>query len=334
MLRVTFYSYKGGVGRTLALLNVAAVLAQSGRRVVAVDLDLEAPGFGLSEVTRRKGSERGVSDLLFDRRARGNMPVEECAYPILAEQCGDNLRLMPTGTRVNELSRRLSSFYADPAGDAAGSFQLLVAEIEAAFRPDYVLFDSRTGKADIAGVCTIELPQVVVAVCGLNDQNVFGMKQTLEELAEHPARVEPVATVLVVSPVPRPEDLGVRSAESILDEMIQDRAPSALEREKRHNPLIDRLYRVQTNLLPLVKREFEKVQGYFPRINAKEDIYHALPYDPMVPLTDEFQLTRGSDLSLCYRMLARTLTRMHPKDTVLKVPKPVPAPMLIPLDFQ
>jgi len=41
---VTFYSYKGGVGRTMALVNTAHILARDGWRVVMVDFDLEAPG--------------------------------------------------------------------------------------------------------------------------------------------------------------------------------------------------------------------------------------------------------------------------------------------------
>jgi hypothetical protein len=41
---VTFYSYKGGVGRSMALANVADLLARSGLRVLIVDFDLEAPG--------------------------------------------------------------------------------------------------------------------------------------------------------------------------------------------------------------------------------------------------------------------------------------------------
>jgi MinD-like ATPase involved in chromosome partitioning or flagellar assembly len=40
----TFYSYKGGVGRSMALLNVAYTLHSLGRHVLMVDLDLEAPG--------------------------------------------------------------------------------------------------------------------------------------------------------------------------------------------------------------------------------------------------------------------------------------------------
>ena len=41
---VTFYSFKGGVGRTLALVNIGIELAQTGKRVLLVDFDLEAPG--------------------------------------------------------------------------------------------------------------------------------------------------------------------------------------------------------------------------------------------------------------------------------------------------
>src|SRR6476469_6969186 len=41
---ITFYSYKGGTGRSMALANVAWILATNGKRVLAVDWDLEAPG--------------------------------------------------------------------------------------------------------------------------------------------------------------------------------------------------------------------------------------------------------------------------------------------------
>ena len=41
---ITFYSYKGGTGRTMALANVAWILASVGRRVLVIDWDLEAPG--------------------------------------------------------------------------------------------------------------------------------------------------------------------------------------------------------------------------------------------------------------------------------------------------
>src|SRR5436189_3418992 len=41
---LTFYSYKGGVGRTMALTNIACILATWKKKVLIVDWDLEAPG--------------------------------------------------------------------------------------------------------------------------------------------------------------------------------------------------------------------------------------------------------------------------------------------------
>ena len=41
---VTFYSFKGGTGRTMALANVAWILAANGERVLIADWDLESPG--------------------------------------------------------------------------------------------------------------------------------------------------------------------------------------------------------------------------------------------------------------------------------------------------
>jgi AAA domain len=41
---ISFYSYKGGVGRSMVLANVAWILASNGKKVLTVDWDLEAPG--------------------------------------------------------------------------------------------------------------------------------------------------------------------------------------------------------------------------------------------------------------------------------------------------
>ena len=41
---VTFYSFKGGTGRTMALANIAWILASNGKKVLVVDWDLDSPG--------------------------------------------------------------------------------------------------------------------------------------------------------------------------------------------------------------------------------------------------------------------------------------------------
>src|SRR5215471_3046440 len=66
---VTFYSYKGGVGRTMALANIAVLLARKGLRVLAVDGDLEAPGLDRyfhQFNMQPSGFNTGLLDLLWD----------------------------------------------------------------------------------------------------------------------------------------------------------------------------------------------------------------------------------------------------------------------------
>ncbi|MXW35498.1 MAG: ParA family protein, partial [Chloroflexi bacterium] len=58
----TFYSLKGGVGRTMALVNTAVELVRRGRRVLAVDFDLEAPGLDTFGVLRPADDVPGVID--------------------------------------------------------------------------------------------------------------------------------------------------------------------------------------------------------------------------------------------------------------------------------
>ena len=66
---VTFYSYKGGVGRSMALANVAWVFAEKyGLEVLVVDWDLEAPGLHRFFELADERIERGLLELVYDFR--------------------------------------------------------------------------------------------------------------------------------------------------------------------------------------------------------------------------------------------------------------------------
>jgi Mrp family chromosome partitioning ATPase len=67
---ITFYSYKGGTGRTMGLANTAWIMASNGLRVLVVDWDLEAPGlhrfFHPFLPDRELRTSSGVIDLLWE----------------------------------------------------------------------------------------------------------------------------------------------------------------------------------------------------------------------------------------------------------------------------
>lgn len=331
-LRTTFYSYKGGVGRTLALLNVGAWLAANGRKVVAVDLDLEAPGFGLSSLTRRPSQETlGVSDLLRDRYNGGTRSFEEYYYHLPASQVGtaaDNFFLLPVGTDPLWLSRILPELYQDPNSDRAELFLLLLDEIEAALNPDFILIDSRTGRADIAGVAMLELPQVIVTICGLNEQNVEGMQRVLTDLRQHPAHRADVLTLLALSPVPSENVLLPHRGDASPVPALLDTGSSAKAIIDPRVLLKRRIDEIKAQLFVEIQREFDQsVQKRFPELD-QTDLFHQLPYDPLVPLTDELQISRPGDLGRSYGKLANVIARARTGDPGLPQFKPRVGPRL------
>lgn len=75
---ITFYSYKGGTGRSMALVNIAAELIKSGLRVLIVDFDLEAPGLDTFNLPRPQKVGKGVVEFVLDyletNQSRGRGP--------------------------------------------------------------------------------------------------------------------------------------------------------------------------------------------------------------------------------------------------------------------
>jgi cellulose biosynthesis protein BcsQ len=64
--RVAFISLKGGVGRSTALAVAAVHMARKGLRVLAVDLDLEAPGLGSLLLDKETLPRYGAVDWLIE----------------------------------------------------------------------------------------------------------------------------------------------------------------------------------------------------------------------------------------------------------------------------
>ncbi|HBN9930698.1 KGGVGR-motif variant AAA ATPase [Pseudomonas aeruginosa] len=69
--RFVFSSIKGGVGRSTALTVVASSLANQGLRVLAIDLDIEAPGLGPILLDEETLPEFGLIDALVENGISG-----------------------------------------------------------------------------------------------------------------------------------------------------------------------------------------------------------------------------------------------------------------------
>jgi tetratricopeptide (TPR) repeat protein len=213
MYTTTFYSFKGGVGRTMALLNCATELAQRGRRVLLVDFDLEAPGIPTFEGFSGANDSPGIVDYVSDYLARGTAPTVE-KYIFRSETfdaAGGCVWLMSAGKQDPAYSAKLHAIDWQHLYDKHAGFLLfedLKAQWKETLSPDYVFIDSRTGHTDEGGICTRQLPDAVCFLFFPNDQNLVGLSTLLEDVRSEakPPRGKVIDLHFVPSNVPNLDD--------------------------------------------------------------------------------------------------------------------------------
>ena len=193
---ITFYSYKGGTGRSMAMSNVAWILASSGKRVLAIDWDLEAPGlhryFYPFLVDKDLTSSEGVIDFIIDYSVAAMTPPETdeqlknwyTPYANILRYATSlkwdfpaqgKLDFIPAGRQGQSYSTRVNSFdWQDFYGRLGGWTFLEAAKDKMRSEYDYILIDSRTGVSDTSGICTVQMPDVLVVCYLLNNQSIQG----------------------------------------------------------------------------------------------------------------------------------------------------------------
>lgn len=212
MFVITFYSYKGGVGRTLALMNAASRLVRKGKRVMVMDFDLEAPGVEFFSQSS-PGPRPGLVEYIGEFISTGKVPdLADYVYTTSLAN-GPEILLMPAGRGDSNYQMLLSHldwkvFYREKKGFLF--IENLKGAIKERFQPDYLLVDSRTGLTDISGICTLQLPNLVVLLFNLNNQNVHGTAHISQSIRNNKFK-RPVELLLVATPVPDvPDYVGIR----------------------------------------------------------------------------------------------------------------------------
>lgn len=203
---VTFYSFKGGVGRTQALANVAVQLANDGRDVVLLDMDLESPGLHTYFTMPPSSGSRHLSDRdlaeatgLIDILTRfvevgGDDPPEvlphliEIHHPRFVPSGRGRLRMLPAGRLDAGYLERVATFswhdfYRRHDGYAFMEFVRYTLLDQSG--ADIVLVDSRTGQTDVGNVCTAQLPEILVIPFALHRQGIVGTRDVVARVTRH-----------------------------------------------------------------------------------------------------------------------------------------------------
>ena len=214
---VTFYSFKGGTGRTMALANVAWILAANGKRVLVADWDLESPGlhrffapFIRTETVETTG---GVIDMVREYEWQTTRTVErgpgwqeqfarsrKYAFSLDWDhfQDGGQLDFLSAGRQNQQYAASLTGmnwddFYEQLGGGAF--FDALRKDMQNNY--DYTLIDSRTGLSDVADICTIHLPDILVDCFTFSEQGIAGAARVATSIGQNPSRPD-----IRVLPVP------------------------------------------------------------------------------------------------------------------------------------
>ncbi len=193
MKTITFYSYKGGVGRTLTLANLAKRLAELGKRVCILDFDIEAPGmpFKFTKELQNVEIESGIVDYIHQFQTTYNFP--------------DSIKSIITPIKFNSKNRLDIDFIAAGNVDNTNYWKKLSAidwheifykkhsqgvaffldfkeKVAKELNPDYLLIDSRTGITEITGITINLLADDVVVVSANNEENLIGSRQIIKNI--------------------------------------------------------------------------------------------------------------------------------------------------------
>jgi MinD-like ATPase involved in chromosome partitioning or flagellar assembly len=274
---ITFYSFKGGVGRTMALVNAAAELVRQGLQVLVVDFDLEAPGLETYKHLRPPKPHPGIVEYVTAYRRTGEVPnLRDFIYetePIGKK--GGRLWVMPAGRRDWAYRSALANLdwqqlYRDEEGFLL--FEDTKKGWEVELKPDYVLIDSRTGDTDVLGICTRQLPDAVVLMFTPNEQNLVGLENVCRSIRreETEGLKKKIPLHFVASNVPYLDDEnGIlrRQIRAFRERLNFDWPPSTIYRYENMKLLDQSIFtldRPRTRLARSYRRFLEMLRNWNP----------------------------------------------------------------------
>lgn len=202
---IAFYGFRGGAGRTTALAHVAALLASRQISVVAVDLDLEAPGLhhvlGCPEPEEDRGvlallrTAATVDDDALDRELRLAPHVVKSELHL-----GASIRVLPAG--------RLSARYLDRLDDLGvplwhvmegpNPLELVIARVKEELTPDAIFLDCRTGLSGLSASALFHTADIVLCFATVSTQSLDGLEIFLKGLRSARAQRAGLPEALIV----------------------------------------------------------------------------------------------------------------------------------------
>lgn len=278
---VAFYSFKGGVGRTTALIHVAWLLVKQGKKVVVVDLDIEAPG--LSKALDLDDSpEVGIVDYFYERAyAPDGADYEIQIGDILAEyrdqQLGDTrggrFFVVPTGKLDLDYLAKVDDLKASTWVNGNESlWDVFTRDIKKQIEPDLILVDSRTGLNQWGAFSLVQAADSAILVLFPNAQNAEGAKilvQALGSLGKQNIN-------FVFSPIPNSDaKKEARSIQEELNKIFYNWRSSEIKKEEASEEMLKVGTNPDDDLICIEYRVPIATASQYP-VHADLDLYQSI----------------------------------------------------------
>jgi cellulose biosynthesis protein BcsQ len=216
---IVFYSFKGGVGRTTALNHVAWQLAMRGHKVVAVDLDLEAPGLSTSFSLTPKPNY-GIVDYFYERSylpegVDPNIDITDIFGEVRIPNAPGRLFIVPSGSLSLDYITKIDDLRASTVLDNGKTlWSSFTDDIKKQLNPDLILVDSRTGINKWGALSLLEAADEAIIFLFPNEQNRLGIDILLKSLNS----LGKLSLNFVFSPVPA-VDVGIDKVRTIWENL-------------------------------------------------------------------------------------------------------------------
>lgn len=168
---IVFFSIKGGVGRSTALAVTAWELAQKGKKVMVVDMDLESPGLSSSLLPEDRRPDYGLLDWLVEDLVDNGSEVIDLLYadsPLSDGGRGEIIVIPAHGRKHGDYIAKMGRAWM-PRMDGGyrtswpQRLRTLLNDLNQKHKPDYALIDARAGLDEIASACVLDLaPRLVL----------------------------------------------------------------------------------------------------------------------------------------------------------------------------
>ena len=161
---ISVQSFKGGTGKSTITANLAVTLAQLGKRVGVVDLDLEGPGLHVIFGIFDSDVKATINDVL----QRG-VPISQAVLDLTSRiRLKDGaLIFCPAGHKLEEILKIIDT------GFNLNTFKNVLDELSRTFRLDYLLIDSHPG-IEKDTLLSMALCDYLVLISRVDQQDLFG----------------------------------------------------------------------------------------------------------------------------------------------------------------